>query len=74
MSWLNSQNGQIVQIGRFNDLEFIRLGEIVYPGGEIYFDINEKLRIEVTLYDGFEYINPEFGNSSLLALQEIEGQ
>ena len=72
MSWINSQNGSIVNIGHFNNTQFVQYGEQVYPGGKTEFDFNGKILIEFTHYDTFEKVLPEWRNSSFLALEEIQ--
>ena len=65
---INSQNGKVVKIGRFNNKQFIQQAEQVYPGGVTEYDINGKILIEFTHYDGYGGLNAEFSNSSILAM------
>ena len=41
----------------------------IYPGGELGFDMNRKVLIEFSHFDGFQLT--DFKNASLMALEEI---
>ena len=71
MSYINSQNSQIVQLALFSESEIEFFKDPVFPGGDTEFDFHGKILIEFTHYDGFEETEPSYHNSSFLAMKEL---
>ena len=72
MSVINSQFGEIAKIAKVNqDSSISQFKYIIYPGGETKFDYYAPIEIEFSHYDSFREFMPDFGNSSDLAMFQI---
>ena len=72
MNQLNSQNGALVKISKFDYADIIQYNEPIYPGGETSFDINGKIRIEFAHLDNNRSETSDCKDASLMALDEIK--
>ena len=68
---LNSQDGILVNIGRFDDVEITQTAQLIFPGGEASFDIDGKVTIDFSHFDGFGKVYADFTNASILAMEQI---